>query len=119
MWAKRFIVVVVLGISVFGLGGASEPLPLPGSQSEAATTELTEAQNRTRLREQLELFPRTIPEDVHGQIHRESQRARRAIGIFLVTCLALLFFLVLPLFERDKVIDERPLGPDDTHVHRV
>jgi uncharacterized integral membrane protein len=119
MWTKPLILIVLLGVLAVGLAGASEPLPLPGSDTDAATTELVESQNRTRLLEQRQFFPRSISEDMHGQIKRSSQRAREAISILLVTCLALLLFLVLPLFERDKVIVERPLGTDETHVHRV
>lgn len=119
MWTKPLIIIVLLGVLAVGLAGASEPLPLPGSDTDAATTELVESQNRTRLLEQRQFFPRSISEDMHGQIKRSSQRAREAISILLVTCLALLLFLVLPLFERDKVIVERPLGTDETHVHRV
>jgi hypothetical protein len=119
MWTKPLILVLLLGILAVGLAGASEPLPLPGSDTDAATTELTESQHRTRLLEQRQFFPRSISEDMHGQIKRSSQRAREAIAIFLVTCLALLLFLMLPLFERDKVIVEKPLGTDETHVHRV
>jgi uncharacterized integral membrane protein len=119
MWTKPLILIVLLGVLAVGLAGVSEPLPLPGSDTDAATTELVESQNRTRLLEQRQFFPRSISEDMHGQIKRSSQRAREAISILLVTCLALLLFLVLPLFERDKVIVERPLGTDETHVHRV
>ena len=119
MWTKPLILIVLLGVLAVGLAGASEPLPLPGSDTDAATTELVESQNRTQLLEQRQFFPRSISEDMHGQIKRSSQRARQAISILLVTCLALLLFLVLPLFERDKVIVERPLGTDETHVHRV
>jgi hypothetical protein len=118
MWTKPLILVLLLGTLAIGLGG-SEPLPAPGSDSDAATTELVESQNRTRLLEQRQFFPRSISEDMHGQIKRSSQRAREAIAIFLVTSLALLLFLLLPLFERDKVIVEKPLGTDETHVHRV
>jgi hypothetical protein len=119
MRTRWIILLVVLGVLAFGLVSASEPPPQPGSERDAATIELMESQNRTRLLEQRQFFPRSIPEDMHAQIKRESQRARGAIAIFLVTCLALLFFLVLPLFERDKVADEKPLGTDETHVHRV
>jgi hypothetical protein len=119
MRTRWIILLAVLGVLVFGLVGASEPPPRHGSERDAATIELIESQNRTRLLEQRQLFPRSIGDDLHAQIKRESQRARGAIAIFLVICLALLFFLVLPLFERDKVAIEEPLGPDETHVHRV
>jgi len=118
MWTKPLILIVLLGALAVGLC-ASQPLPLPGSDADAATTELIESQNRTRLLEQGQFFPRSISEDLHGQIKRSSQRARHAIAIFLVTSLGLLLFLMLPLFERDKVIVEKPLGTDETHVHRV
>ncbi len=118
MRTKPLILIVLLGTLALGLCG-SEPLPLPGSNTDAARTELIESQNRARLLEQRQLFPRSISEDMHAQIKRSSQRARQAIGIFLVTSLALLLFLLLPLFERDKVIVEKPLGTDETHVHRV
>ncbi len=119
MSTKPFILVVLLGVLVLGLTGASESQPLPGSEPDTATTELTGSQNRSQLLERRQLLPRAIPDEVHGQIQRESQRARRAITIFLVTCLAFLVFLVLPLFEGDKVSVDRPLGTDETHVHRV
>jgi hypothetical protein len=119
MRTRWIILLAVLGVLVFGLTRASEPPPLPDSEFDAATIELMESQNRSRLLEQRQFFPRSIPEDVHAQIKRESQRARRAITILLVSCLAILFFLVLPLFERDKVVVEKPLGTDETHVHRV
>jgi hypothetical protein len=118
MWTKPLILIVLLGTLAVGLC-ASQPLPLPGSDTDAATTELIESQNRTRLLEQGQFFPRSISKDLHGQIKRSSQRARQAIAIFLVTSLGLLLFLMLPLFERDKVIVEKPLGTDETHVHRV
>jgi hypothetical protein len=117
MWTKPLILMVLLGTLGVGLAGASEPVP--GSDSDAATTELIESQNRTQLLEQRQFFPRSISEDMHGQIKRSSKRAREAIAIFLVTSLGLLLFLMLPLFERDKVIVEKPLGTDETHVHRV
>jgi len=119
MRTRWIILFPLLGAVVIGLAGAVETPPLPASERDAATTELIESQNRTMLREQHQLFSRRLPDEVHGQIQRESQRARRAIAIFLVTCLAFLLFLVFPLFEREKVIVEKPLGPDETHVHRV
>jgi predicted secreted protein len=119
MRTKWIVLFVVLGVLVVGLTRASEAPPLPGSEPDAATIELIEAQNRAQLLERGQFFPRSIPEDMHGLIKRSSQRARQAISIFLVTCLTLLLFLVLPLFERDKVVVERPLGTDETHVHRV
>lgn len=118
MWTKPLILIVLLGTLAIGLGG-SERLSLSGSETDAATTELIESQNRTQLLEQGQFFPRSISADMHGQIKRSSQRAREAITILLVTSLALVLFLVLPLFERDKVTVEKPLGTDETHVHRV
>jgi hypothetical protein len=119
MRTKSIILVAVLGVLVVGLSRASEPLPLPGPDLDAATIEFIEAQNRAQLLEQRQLFPRSMPADMHALIKRETQRERQAISTFLVICLALLLFLVLPLFERDKVVVERPLGTDETHVHRV
>ncbi|MBV9628332.1 MAG: hypothetical protein JO230_09575 [Xanthobacteraceae bacterium] len=118
MWTKPLILIVLLGTLAVG-PCASQPLPLPGSDTDAATTQLIESQNRARLLEQGQFFPRSISEDMHGQIKRSSRRAREAISIFLVTSLGLLLFLLLPLFERDKVIVQKPLGTDETHVHRV
>jgi hypothetical protein len=119
MRTRWIILLAVAGVLAFGLTRASEAPPLPGSEFDAATIELIESQNRTRLLEQGQFFPRSISEDMHAQIKRSSQRARQAISVFLVISLGLLLFLVLPLFERDKVVVEKPLGTDETHVHRV
>jgi hypothetical protein len=111
MLGKRFIPLVFIGSIL--LFGSTSVKTLERSDVQDALVELTEAQIRAQLREDRQFFPRSIPQEVHGQIERESRLARQSIAIVLVICLALLFFCIFPLFEREKVIVEMPGGATD------
>lgn len=117
MKARRLVPLMLVAALTLSLAGASEPPPPPDEDTQAASIELTEAQNRTRLREAKQMLPRAIPDEIHAMIDRESRRARGAIFIFLATCSVLFFLFVLTLFERGEAVVEQPDESDKAKAH--